>query len=231
MRAAAVLVALLTALPASGQTITGARFAEPTTRYPHGVLGDTVEYGALVLQTDRGPDLRIVLPMTRVFEDTEPRLADLDGDGRPEVIAVESHAERGSRLAVLGTQGLIATTGWIGQRFRWLAPVGAVDLDRDGRVEVAFVDRPHLAKVLRVVRMDGRALTEVASVDGVSNHRVGDPEISGGIRDCGEGPEMVLPSADWTAIVTVAFRDGALTTRTLGAHEGPVSLAAAMECR
>jgi hypothetical protein len=231
MRWAAVLVALLTALPAAGQTITGARFADPTTRYPHGVLGDTVEYGALVLQTDRGPDLRIVLPVTRVFEDTEPRLADLNGDGRPEVIVVESHIEHGSRLAVLGTQGLIATTGWIGQRFRWLAPVGAEDLDGDGRVEVAYVDRPHLAKVLRIVRMNGRALGEVASIEGVTNHRIGEREISGGIRDCGDGPEMVLPSADWTALVSVAFRDGALAARTLGAIDGAAGLTGALKCR
>jgi hypothetical protein len=53
----------------------------------------------------------------------------------------------------------LASTPWIGQRFRWLAPVAAADLDGDGAMELAYVDRPHLARTLRVWRIafDGPA--------------------------------------------------------------------------
>ena len=98
MRWLAVLLAL--AAPASAQTIAEARYDDPTTRYAHGVLGDAVEWGALVLTTTEGRRLKFVLPGERVFEDLEPRLADLDGDGAPEVITVEAHQNFGARLAI-----------------------------------------------------------------------------------------------------------------------------------
>jgi len=59
--------------------------------------------------------------------------------------------------------------------------VGAADLDGDGFVEVAFIDRPHLAKVLRVWRYVDGDFAEVAVMDGVTNHRIGEPDIAGGI--------------------------------------------------
>ena len=35
----------------AGEVITKARYEAPTTRYAHGVLGDAVEWGALVIET------------------------------------------------------------------------------------------------------------------------------------------------------------------------------------
>ena len=107
--------------PVSAETIAAARYDDPTTRYAHGVLGDAIEHGTLVLETDAGRTVRVILPESRVFEDIEPRLADLDGDGNPEVIVAESDAARGARLAVYGTDGLIAANEFIGTRFRPIA--------------------------------------------------------------------------------------------------------------
>ena len=44
--------------------------------------------------------LRIDLPERRVFEYIAPRLWDITGDDRPEIVAVESDAEQGARLTV-----------------------------------------------------------------------------------------------------------------------------------
>ena len=228
-RAAGIIVTLLAA-PVAAETIVSAEYADPTTRYPHGVLGDKIEHGALVLDTDKGRSLRIVLPATRVFEDTEPRVVDLDGDGESEVVVVESHVSRGSRLAVYGLSGLIAANDYIGQRNRWLAPVGAADLDGDGAIEIAFVDRPHLAKTLRVLRYKDGTLSSVASLEGVTNHRIGEADIGGGIRDCGEGPEMIVASDDWTTLQAVTLSGGVLTAREIGAHEDRSSFARALAC-
>ncbi|MCB2105350.1 MAG: VCBS repeat-containing protein, partial [Rhodobacteraceae bacterium] len=84
MRGAALAVCLTIGATAAFADITGARYADPTRRYDHGILGDEVEYGTLVISTTKGR-VRLKLPQTRVFEDTEPRLADVDGDGAPEV--------------------------------------------------------------------------------------------------------------------------------------------------
>jgi hypothetical protein len=196
--------------------IVGARYEAPTDRYDHGILGDRIEWGALALRLADGRWLRLVLPGSRVFEDTAPRLSDIDGDGDAEVIVVESDLERGARLAIYDESGLVAATPFIGQRHRWLAPVGAADLDGDGAVELAFVDRPHLARVLRVWRYGAGGLSEVASLGGLTNHRIGEREITGGIRDCGGGPEMIVLDADRREIVAVRLVAGQLEQRSAG---------------
>ncbi|MBV0913996.1 VCBS repeat-containing protein [Rhodobacteraceae bacterium ASV31] len=214
-RGAAVLAALVVGGLASAgdaQTITAADYADPTTRYDHGILGDAVEWGTLVLTLSNGTRRRLVLPESRVFEDVAPRLADLDLDGAPEVIAVETDIARGARLSVYDETGLVAATPHIGQTHRWLAPVGAADLDGDGRVEIAYVDRPHLARVLRVWRFEDGALREIAAADGLTNHRIGDPAIAGGLRDCGAGPEMITLDAGWARVMASRLAGGTIET-------------------
>lgn len=164
-RALPVLCAGLSALaPAAlAETITSARYTEPTLRYAHGILGDAEEWGALEIRTSdavaRNITYSIRLPLTSVFEDTEPRLADVDGDGKPEVIVVETSVTQGASLAIYNQRGKITATPYIGTRNRWLAPVAIADLDGDGLTELAYIDRPHLAKTLRVWRFAQGTLT------------------------------------------------------------------------
>ncbi|KJZ20539.1 FG-GAP repeat domain-containing protein [Loktanella sp. S4079] len=241
---------LLAAWPiATGaQTISSAQFVEPTTRYDHGILGDAIEWGGLEITTnggaaDSGLILRgrkqktwpIDLPEDQVFEDLAPRLWDVTGDGQPEVVVIHTHIQRGARLVVLGVgdNGVltqIAQTPYIGRTHRWLAPIGAADLDGDGAIEIAYIDRPHLAKTLRIWRFAEGALTHVLDVPGLTNHRIGEDSIAGGIRDCGGAPEMITANANWTRVVATTFSDGRVQTRDLGPHEGRASFEAAMDC-
>lgn len=242
-RAGALFASLIAAGgPASAtppNVIIKAEYTEPTTRYAHGVLGDAVEWGALALTVDmcKGCALRqirafvIRLPQNRVFEDIVPRVVDLDGDESPEVIVVESDVALGARLAVYDEGGLIAATPFIGRAHRWLAPVGAADLDGDGFVEIAYVDRPHLAKTLRVWRFEGRELVELTSAPGFSNHRIGWDFIPGGIRDCGAGPEMVLADGDWRKVMAVRLEGGNLAARVLADYDGVPSLDRVLACQ
>lgn len=223
---AGLALALVTTSQAAAQEIVSARYDGPTTRYPHGVLGDDIEYDTLLVRLSDGREISARWARDIVFEDLAPRVVDVDGDGAPEVVVVESHENQGARLAIWGLtdRGNLATkaaTPFIGTRFRWLAPVAVADLDGDGLVELAYVDRPHLAKVLRVWRYEPLragevALTEVATLEGVSNHRIGWDYIAGGLRDCGQGPEMVLADAGWSSIVTVTFDGTSLSRRQLG---------------
>lgn len=218
---------------AMAEGVVSAQYDAPTTRYAHGILGDAIEHGALVVQTTKGRRLRFVLPQSRVFEDTEPRVVDVDGDGEAEVVVVETDARRGARLAIYGVDGLIAANAYIGRSNRWLAPVGiaAADLDGDGIVELAYVDRPHLAKILKIYKYQDRALTLVASFPGVTNHRIGERDIAGGIRDCGAGPEMVVADAGWTEVLALRFDGTNVHRKSLGPHKGRDSFARAMDCK
>lgn len=217
----------------TADTITSARFIEPTTRYAHGVLGDNIEYGALELSV-KGEDgakvTTITLPEDRVFEDLAPRLWDVDSDGDVEAVVVESQDQRGAQLAIYDATGTkIATTPHIGTRFRWLAPIGAADLDGDDHVEIAYVDRPHLAKTLRIWRFKDDQLAEIAAIPGLTNHKIGEDFISGGLRLCNGQPELIVVNADWSRIISVSYLSD-WTKTDLGRFDGPDSLSRVLGC-
>nr|WP_217354900.1 VCBS repeat-containing protein [Ruegeria arenilitoris] len=213
----------------AAETITTARYTDPTTRYPHGVLGDQIEWGSIELTFSDGKHRSFTLPDHLVFEDLAPRVIDVTGDGLPEVIAVESDARQGARLAIYGPQGRMAATPHIGTRFRWLAPVGAADLDGDGNIEIAYVDRPHLAKTLRIWRFSDGRLTEIAALPGLTNHRIGEDFISGGLRTCNGQPELIVASSDWRRIIAVRY-DGGWKTQDIGPLKNRQALVSALNC-
>lgn len=217
------------ATSACAETILSAEYAAPTDRYAHGILGDAIEWGELRLTTDAG-ERRFTLSADRVFEDVAPRLADVDGDGTAEVIVVETLNTAGAQLAIYDETGKIAATPHIGRTNRWLAPIGAADLDGDSAIEIAYIDRPHLAKTLRVWRFENGALAPVADLPGLTNHRIGERDIGGGIRDCGQGPEMITANADWSRVMATTLTEGQLTTRDIGRHVDRRSFATALAC-
>lgn len=229
MRRAMLALCVLPGSLAASDTILSARYEGPTERYAHAVLGDGIEHETLRLDLIDGTVRRFTLPIDLVFEDTAPRVQDLDFDGQPEVMVVESSQTQGARLAIYGAQGRITATDFIGTRFRWLAPVGAADLDGDGHVEIAYVDRPHLAKTLRLYRYRERQLQKVASLGGLTNHRIGETDIAGGVRQCAGRPELILASANWSQMVSVIF-DGTLTLRVIGQDTSRAAFARALEC-
>lgn len=211
--------------------IVDAHYSDPTDRYDHGILGDAIEYGALEMRLRDGRKLRLTLPQDRVFEDLAPRLTDLDSDGAPEVITIESSLKFGARLAIYGEAGLIASTPFIGRPHRWLAPVGAADLDGDGFVELAYVDRPHLARTLRIWRFQDGQLIHLVDQTGLTNHQIGQDYISGGIRVCGDAPEIITVNSDWSRIIATRF-DGTHTKgQDIGPFRGRQNLIDAMACK
>ncbi len=219
------------------QVISGADFAGPTSQYPHAVLGDALEWSELrITVAGSGVTHSLPAPEGSVYEDLVPRLWDVTGDGQPEVVVVNSDQSLGARLVIYGLDDAgvpteLATTDHIGTRFRWLAPVGAQDFDGDGHIEIAYVDRPHLAKTLRVWRFIDGGLTAVAHLRGVSNHKIGEDFISGGVRDCGNGPEMVLADANWRTLVAVRLTSDEITGERIAPFQGPKSFEAALACQ
>ena len=158
---------------------------------------------------------------------------DITGDGQPEVIVVESQKSKGARLAIYSTTAQpkrIAATPYIGSANRWLAPIGFADFNNDGDVDIAYVDRPHLAKILRVWTYKNAKLTETANIDGLSNHRIGDNFISGGVRTCAGTPEIITADGGWKRIISTRFENGALTKTDIGPYRNKSSFKRALTC-
>lgn len=231
MRLAALAGALLLAGAAAAQVASWAgpdafvaapgrddlRLTGATDRYPHDVLGGIPGWTTLRLGASA-----VTLPVGLVFEDVTPRLWDVTGDGRPEIVVVQSDDQRGARLTVWSaetgqTPALIAASDFIGTRFRWLAPIAAADLDGDGRVEIAWIDRPHLARELVLARVAGDRIVEIARLPGLTNHRIGEATIFGGLAVCDGGPELRLASGDWSRLVGITLSQGAFRLRDRGA--------------
>lgn len=226
-------------VPVTSGEVVWARFGQPTDRYDHRVFGAAPLWAGMEMSIDTCPDcaslrlteVLITLPADRVFEDLEPRIADLDGDGRSEVVVVETDIARGATLAIYDASGKRAATTPVGQTHRWLAPAGIGDFDGDGRVEIAYVDRPHLARELVMLRYAAGVLTEIARAPGYSNHRFGEGSILGGVRSCAGQDELVLATADWTRIVAVTLVAGEIHRRDLATLSSDAALRNALACR
>ncbi len=226
------LALCLLALPASAE-ITGAAYESPTGRYGHGAVPGG-EYDGLRIELSTGQVTGWTSMPEAVFEDTAPRLVDLDGDGTPEVVVVVSYLQAGAAIRIIDGWSrteppgagiaIVAETAPIGTRHRWLAIAGIADLDADGRMEIAYVDRPHLTRVLRVIEVGpGWTLTEEAAAEGHTNHRIGEREISGGVADCGRGPEILTADPGWARVQGTRLAQGRLVTRDLGPYRGVLS--------
>ena len=200
--------------------IAWAWLGSPTRRYTHAALGSSLHAGSVHVLTRQGTAppraLSLQLPPERVFEDRAPRLVDLDGDGRDEIVLVEAHAEHGAALVVLGlapaasgARALVerARGPWIGTPQRWLNPAGTADFDGDGLLELIAVITPHLAGVLTLYRYEPPRLRPVASARGFSNHRNGtlEQQLTAIVRRKDGRPWLLVPSLDLRSLHAMAW--------------------------
>jgi len=206
-----------------------------TGRYRHGVLGDDIEPSILRVTSRAGCTYSVELGRPHVFEDIQTRLANIDQLPGDEVITIRSHQSYGAQIAVyhLRDSGLelLTETPYIGTANRWLAPIGIADFNNDGDIDIAFVDRPHLAKTLRVWTYRDGKLQEIANRGGYSNHRIGEDFISGGIKTCAGITLMVTADAGWRRILASTLdNDGQIASVDIGPFEDAESFKKALQC-
>ena len=145
-----------------------------------------------------------------MLEDLTLRLAEIDQDGRDEIIVIESDALRGASVVVLGLEDAPnrktlkekARSPPAGSTFRWLNPVGVADFDGDGKQDVAAVITPHIGGVLTLYHYRPPHLVPYAKAADISNHLMGSPEqqLSVIIQQPGQRPTIIVPDMSLKAL-------------------------------
>ncbi|MFC7771939.1 hypothetical protein ACFQS5_24960 [Salinirubellus sp. GCM10025899] len=154
-----------------------------------------------------GPEVvaRTVLDAPLVFEGLQPLVADLDGDGEPEIVTTIADSENGARIAIYSPAGERIATGPVygpGWRHQLtVAPFGP-----DGTTELAAVLKPHVTHTLEYYRLEDGDLNVRATVDGVSSHTYGSRNLDGGVAadlDDDGTVELLVPTTDRRRLVAV----------------------------
>ena len=182
-----------------------AQYINPTERYVHRVMGDSVEGGGLVVVMNND-FYELILPDNYVFEDIRPRLFDVDQDGNLEIITIRTEVSNGAGIAIYKVMDNelkeFAFVPEIGLSSRWLNIVAMNDLDEDGIIELVWIQTPHIGGILKVAKIQAGEMTVLDEKSQYSNHGYGDRNLCLSVLNQ-EGQEKVIyvPSQDRTKIV------------------------------
>ena len=183
-------------------------------RYVHGIMGDRLEGSTLLILDTKDGEIRVLarvdLPGEDVYEGISPFWADVDGNGREDIVTTVSNSSSGSRLRAYmwdGSKIKQEVDGIaIGQGNRWQHQLTAGPLGPNGEIEIADVLTPHIGGTLRFYRFDGTSLNVEATFPSVTTHSIGsrnlDQTAIGDFNGDGQ-PEVVVMSMGRNYIIGV----------------------------
>lgn len=210
------------------RNIRAAWFSDPTDRYQLSPFETQQHAGSLMVATADRRLHKLVLSEEFVFEDREPRIWDVDGDGLDEIVVIKTSLKDGATLAVVAVQGdqirIALETAPTGPK-GWLNPAGIGDLDGDGRPDIALVRWPHTQGMLEVWTIRGNRLVRIYEGGDASNHAKGTTFLglaavadfdSDGVAD------LAVPALDRRVLRALSFKGGRMRELSRTPLPGPV---------
>ena len=195
--------------------------AAPTERYGHGVLGDAIEPSEIRAYKLSGGRLGHMSTYQAggagVFEALGTLAADIDGDGREEILVTRSDDASGAAHLALSLRGgklLLKAAGTaIGMGNRWSHLLGVHHMGK-GKAQVLAIETPHLAGYLLALEQAGDNLSERARRPGFSTHTIGSRNLWQHTVSLRAGAhEIVVPKIGGRHLAALALKSGRWVSR------------------
>lgn len=174
-------------------------------------------------------DRAVRLPDGHAFLQTVPECWDINGDGVPDPIVVRYRPGSGLSLTTY-VRGAEHRTLAAHPAASSLAPVAIGPLGTDADFHAAYLSLDSDGSALNVVGLRLTEITHMYQMDGFADPTGIDPRVRSFARDCGDGPELVLPSSDWATLDAVRVGPGGLERVKLADKPDFSRLVRALEC-
>ncbi len=181
---------------------------DPTDKYKHAVLGDSIEAESLAII--EGENVRKIDFSPQVFEGLFPTLGDLNGDGVQEIIATLSGNGAGAQVAVYAQDGTkLAESDTLSSG--WMHVLAVAPFGPNAEPELALVKRPHIDQEVEFYQMRDEKITKVAGLSGYTTHVIGSRNLNlfAVLEDHSESRfVLILPTPDFQSVVAIARTEG-----------------------
>ena len=198
--------------------------SEPTEKYTHGVLGDSIEAtGITLVETQPEPKIlqKITTPKPDVIEGIYPIWADMDKNGQREILVTLSNAQDGARIVAFSEDGNLLAEGIpVGTGYRWRHQLVVAPFGSTGENLLAVIRTPHIGGVLEIYRLNGNKLEIVKTISGISTHSIGSRNLftaqAGDFNNDGQ-IDLLAPDQSHTNLGIVTVESETIIWLELGA--------------
>ncbi|MEE3233326.1 MAG: hypothetical protein VX294_04105 [Candidatus Latescibacterota bacterium] len=196
----------------------GVVYTGPTSRYPHGALGDALEPSGIAVFSII-EDLLLLhkfeFSAPFVAEGLAPLWFDWDGDRRREIFVTLSEELGGSKVAVYSEDGrLIAESDATGSSFRWRHLLAYGSFSPTGLNELVCVRTPHTYGVVEFYQRIENKVVRVAEIAGYTSHVFNTRNVNLSLMGDLDGDgilEVLLMDQDRSHLTAVGHRSGGAT--------------------
>lgn len=190
-------------------------------RYVHGIMGDDLEAATLLVLEVRDSQIgllaRVDLPGEQVYEGIAPFWADVDGDGREDLLTTVADSSQGARLRVYlwDGKGIVQAVDGaaVGAGNRWRHQLSAGPFGPAGEIEVVDVLTPHIGGILQFSRLVDGAMVLHGQYADVTSHRLGsrnlDQAAAGDFNGDGQPEVLLMDEARENVVAVQHEQDGA----------------------